>query len=120
MGHDQVGPRSSQGDDLPGAATVTAASLWPAASLEPLSDAELTEMALAADPDTPVADDAACVWDLAADGEQLLPQWYMPPPMAGALSARRWWRWVAIAIIVAFLAIDAYGLCSTYGEVLLA
>jgi len=67
-----------------------------------------------------VADDAVCVWDLAADEEQLLPQWYMPPPMAGALSARRWWRWVAIAIIVAFLAIDAYGLCSTYGEVLLA
>jgi hypothetical protein len=40
--------------------------------------------------------------------------------MAGATGAPRWWRWIAVAIIVAFLAIDAYGLCSTYGEILLA
>jgi len=86
-----------------------------------LTDDELTEAALAADPESPVPDDATCFWDLVGTADtQLLPRWYMPPPMVGMSASRRWWRWVAIAIIVAFLAIDLYGLCSTYGEVVLA
>jgi len=89
-------------------------------SLAPLSDEELTELALAADPDAVLPADAACLWDLTTGEDQLLPEWYMPPPMAGRSTARRWWRWVAVVIIVAFLAIDAYGLCSTYGDIVLA
>ncbi len=90
-------------------------------SLDPFTDEELAELALAADPDAELPADAACLWDLTTGDEAaLLPEWYMPAPMAGALGAHRWWRWVAVAIIVAFLAIDAYGLCSTYGEVVLA
>jgi len=87
-----------------------------------LSDDELSEAALAADPESTVPDDAMCLWDLTAPDhdDHLLPQWYMPPPMAGPSASLRWWRWVAVVIIVAFLAIDAYGLCSTYGEIVLA
>jgi len=88
---------------------------------ETVTDDELTEAALAADPESAVPDDATCFWDLATPADdQLLPQWYMPPPMVGSSASRRWWRWVAIVIIVAFLAIDLYGLCSTYGEIVLA
>ncbi len=88
--------------------------------LEPLSDDELTEAALAADPEAAVPDDATCFWDVSGrDDDQLLPQWYMPAPMLGSSPSHRWWRWVAIVLIVAFLAIEAYGLCSTYGEIVL-
>jgi hypothetical protein len=49
--------------------------------------------------------------------QNLLPEWYMPAPMERTTPLPRWWRWVAIAIIAAFVAINAYGLCSTYGHV---
>lgn len=89
--------------------------------LDQISDDELTEQALAADPDTEVPDDAVCLWDLTgAEDAHLLPEWYMPSPMAGGRRLRGWRRRVAILIVVAFLLIDAYGLCSTYGQVVLA
>jgi len=89
-------------------------------SLEPLTEDELTEAALAADPEAGVPEDATCFWDQAlTDDDHLLPQWYMPTPMVGLSASRRWWRWVAVVLIVTFLAIEAYGLCSTYGEVVL-
>jgi hypothetical protein len=61
------------------------------------------------------------LWDLAEpDADGLLPAWYMPSPMAGARRLTGWRRRVAIAIIAAFLLIDAAGLCSTYGSIVLA
>lgn len=82
-----------------------------------LGDAELTELALAADPDTTVAADAVSLWDLAGwDRGQLLPTWYMPAPMMGR-SAPPWQRVVIALIVASFLLINAYGLCSTYGVV---
>jgi hypothetical protein len=94
---------------------------------EPVSDEELTALALAADPDTPVAGDAVSLWDLAggrcspgATGTPPLPEWYMPAPMAGRRRLRGWRRWAAVVVIVAFLVIDAYGLCSTYGQIVVA
>ena len=88
--------------------------------VEPISDEELTALALAADPDAPVADDAVNLWDLdREDDDSLLPAWYMPSPM-GTRRLTGWRRRVAILLIVAFLLIDAYGLCSTYGDVVLA
>jgi hypothetical protein len=87
---------------------------------DPISDEELTGLALAADPDAPLPADAVNLWELDQDGEDaLLPTWYMPSPM-GARRLTGWRRRVAILLIVAFLLIDAYGLCSTYGDVVLA
>ena len=84
-----------------------------------ISDDELVAEALAADPDAGVPDDAVSLWELdgRADGA-LLPDWYMP---AAASSARRGWRRrVAVSLVATFLAINAAGLCSTYGHVVIA
>jgi hypothetical protein len=87
----------------------------------PISDDELTALALAADPDAPLPDDAVSLWELdRPESDPLLPSWYMPTPMGGGRQLRGWRRRVAIVLIVAFLLIDAYGLCSTYGDVVLA
>lgn len=92
-----------------------------------IGDEELTAAALAADPETPIADGAVSFWDLprndASDtgdddkGSELLPAWYMPAAVGGRPLLRGWRRRVAILVVAAFLAINAYGLCSTYGEV---
>ena len=49
--------------------------------------------------------------------DNLLPEWYMPPPAERTTPVPRWVRIAALVIIAAFLAIDAVGLCSTYGHV---
>ncbi|MBA3303208.1 MAG: hypothetical protein H0U26_04970 [Acidimicrobiia bacterium] len=83
-----------------------------------LTDDELAALALAADPDAPPAEGAVPVWDLLGSGsEALLPGWYMPTPMTGAPLLQGWRRRVALLIVVSFLAIVSYGLCSTYGQV---
>jgi hypothetical protein len=86
--------------------------------VESLSDDELAALALAADPDIRVDNDAVCLWELTPSGrDALLPEWYMPPPATGRRRLRGWRRWVTLLIITSFLAIEAYGLCSTYGRV---
>jgi hypothetical protein len=85
-----------------------------------VSDDELSALALAADPDTVVAEDAVSLWDLADREFGLLPGWYMPPVSAGARTHPLWRRRVAMVIICAFIAVDAYGLCSTYGSLVIA
>lgn len=85
------------------------------------TDEELAAQALAADPDAPIDANAVSFWELhdaPSEAPRLLPDWYMPAVMAG--TGVRWRRRVAIAIIVAFVLIYAYGLCSTYGHVELA
>jgi hypothetical protein len=91
---------------------------------EPLTEAELTALALAADPDQPLDPEAVplSVYLSQVPGlgpvSGLLPQWYMPQAMAS--TGRRWRTAIILAIIFAFVAIEAYGLCSTYGQVVLA
>ena len=83
-----------------------------------LTDDELSALALAADPDAEVGDDAVSLWDVdAAETEDLLPAWYMPSPMARTRLLHGWRRTVVLVLIASFLLIDAYGLCSTYGWV---
>lgn len=86
-----------------------------------LTDDELTALALAADPDAPLADDAVSLWDMyRPDTDPLLPQWYMPSPVAGSRLPRGWRRRVVLLIIISFLLIAASGLCSTYGQIVIA
>jgi hypothetical protein len=78
------------------------------------TDAELTALALAADPDVQPDKDAVPLTGYADQSAAALPEWYMPP-----VTARRGKRWrtpVVLAIVVAFLVIEAVGLCSTYGQ----
>ncbi len=88
---------------------------------EPVSDDELTALALEADPDT-IADDAApSFWTVrAAQTDGLLPEWYMPSSTGATRLPRGWRRRVVLVIIISFLAIAASGLCSTYGQIVVA
>ncbi|HEV7534294.1 MAG TPA: hypothetical protein VGP90_01590 [Acidimicrobiia bacterium] len=84
-----------------------------------VTDEELTALALAADPDTPVGDDATSFFDgVGPDAGGLLPEWYMPG-VAGAGRLTAWRRSVALIIVAAFLLITAYGLCNAYGDMVL-
>jgi hypothetical protein len=92
---------------------------------EELTEEELTELALAADRDAALPDDARCLWDViegpGRDGVGLLPGWYMPAPVVGGSAHRRRWRRpVAILLVASFLLVDALGLCITYGQLVIA
>jgi hypothetical protein len=86
-----------------------------------ITDEGLAAEALAADPDAPVGDDAV-PWHVAigADDPALLPAWYMPAPDVGASAGPGWRRRVGVGLIATFVLINAAGLCSTYGSVVLA
>jgi hypothetical protein len=78
-----------------------------------LTEDELTELALAADPDAPLAEDAVPIGTFLSGVAIPLPLWYMPPV---ARSGRGRWRApVVVAVVAAFVLIDALGLCNTYG-----
>jgi hypothetical protein len=82
-----------------------------------ISEEQLTELALAADPNEPVDEDAVPLSVYLGDLEEpggLLPQWYMPTPMAR--SGSRWRLPVVLVIVAAFVIIEAAGLCSTFGQ----
>ncbi len=80
-----------------------------------IGDDELSSLALAADPETEVNDDAVPLTGPRV--ASLLPDWYMPAPMGGVALLQGWRRRVAQLIVASFLLINAYGLCSTYGWV---
>ena len=71
-------------------------------------------MALAADPDAPIAEGAVPIGIHLAELGSALPLWYMPPT-AGGRGSRRWKAPFVIAVVSAFLLIDLLGLCNTYG-----
>jgi hypothetical protein len=77
------------------------------------NDEELTELALAADPGAPLSEDAVPIGVHLAHFGVPLPLWYMPP--ATSREGRRWKLPFVLAIVSAFLLIDALGLCNTYG-----
>lgn len=83
------------------------------------SDDELAELALAADPDAGVADDAVPLHEFlgAGAGGELLPDWYMPAPAGAGRLLQGWRRRVVLLIVASFVLLNAYGLCSTYGYV---
>jgi hypothetical protein len=76
------------------------------------TDDELAELALAADPDVPIADDAV-PFGVGDRGAALLPEWYMPAP---ASVRRTRPRVLAVsAIIASLIIVNGAGLCVTYG-----
>ncbi len=81
---------------------------------DPLTEAELTDLALA-DPCGGVADDAVPLSVFLGHEQGLLPAWYMPSPMSRY--SPRWRLPVVLVIVAAFLTIEAFGLCSTFGQV---
>ena len=86
---------------------------------QPLSDEELEALALAADPDAPLPDDAVPLDLGAPSGLSLLPTWYMAPVVGRRLTRKRY-KVAIVVLIAAFLLIDAFGLCATYGPISLA
>jgi len=80
----------------------------------PISDEELTALALAADPDQPLDDTAVPIAVYLSNAYEPLPDWYMAPVMARHSGRRR--QAVILAVIGSFLLIEAFGLCSTYGQ----
>jgi len=80
----------------------------------PLTEAELTELALGSDPDAPLDDDAVPLHVYLAQAPGMLPAWYMPPAMARP--GKGWRVPVVLAIVAAFVVIEALGLCSAYGQ----
>lgn len=85
----------------------------------PFTDEELTAMAMADNPDRPLGKDVVpmSVYLAGLSGSLVsqLPEWYMPPVMA---RGGKWRVPVVLAIVGAFLVIEALGLCSTYGQLL--
>jgi hypothetical protein len=85
-----------------------------------LTDDELCALALGADLDGPTDGEAVPMDEyLAARGTHagggLLPTWYMPTPMSRIRP--RWRTAVVLAIVAAFVLIEAAGLCSTFGQI---
>ena len=78
-----------------------------------LTDDELTQLALAADPHAPLPDDAVPIGIHLARFAAPLPTWYMAPVVRSG--GGRWKTPIVVAVISAFLLIDALGLCNTYG-----
>ena len=92
------GPTTARPDDAPDA----------------ISDAELERLALAAS-DHELPDDAVA-WDLSGR-TPLIADWYRPAPAGLRRDLRT--RVVAGAVLASILAINAAGLCVTYGTVIL-
>ena len=78
---------------------------------QPLSDEELTALALGTEVVTPIGGDAVVVDP--CRGESTLPNWYMPAVTVRA--AARWQRSIIYTVVAAFLVIEAFGLCTTFG-----
>ena len=88
--------------------------------LPPLTDDELTALAMA-EPFEPVASaDAVNYWDVVAPQDLgLLPSWYMPSPSAGPRRLHGWRANVAYGVAGSIIALNAAGLCITYGHLTL-
>lgn len=80
--------------------------------VDPFTDDELSELALAADPDAAVPDDAVPFGRSGADAA-LLPEWYMPVP--GTIRRTRPRVLAVIGIIASLVVVNGAGLCVTYG-----
>lgn len=79
------------------------------------SDAELTELALASDPDDVEIDPDVEPFGVGAASVGLLPAWYMPARMSASGPHRRRRAVIVIGLIAAMVIVNGVGLCVTYG-----
>jgi len=85
-----------------------------------ISDDELTELALGADP-AEALDDDAVPFTVADAFPDLLPAWYMPAPMATASHRGSRRRRVLVGVFVgSLLVLNGLGLCVTSGVIEIA
>ncbi len=80
-------------------------------------DAELEALALAVRPGQPPAADAVPIGEYLAQERGTLPEWYMPTPWVRARARSTWARVTVLGLVGTFLVLEALGLCSTYGHV---
>jgi hypothetical protein len=83
---------------------------------EVISDEELERAALAAAGDHDVVPDDAVPWS-PTGRDALIADWYMPAPTASRRDLRT--RVVIGLVVASIVAINAAGLCVTYGRVML-
>ncbi|MBA3652566.1 MAG: hypothetical protein H0W70_00040 [Actinobacteria bacterium] len=83
-----------------------------------ITDEELSAIALAATSEPPVPDDAVALWELLDAEAPLVSSWYMPAP-AGHRRLTGWRRNLVLFLVGVFLLIEAVGLCSAYGAVVI-
>ncbi|MEJ7801462.1 MAG: hypothetical protein WKF60_13140, partial [Ilumatobacter sp.] len=79
---------------------------------EIISDDELAELALAADPNAEIDADAVPFVITDGMGHGLLPDWYMPAPSLRRSPKR---TVVLASVAIALFAINVGGVCVTYG-----
>jgi hypothetical protein len=84
-----------------------------------ITDEELTALALAAEPDPVLPDDAVALWDLVGADETLVSSWYMPAPTAHRSAIRGWRRRMILFLVGVFVLFEAVGLCSAYGSIVI-
>jgi hypothetical protein len=85
--------------------------------VETFSDEELTELALAADPDQELDPTATPLILRDAGYFDPLPRWYMPPALS--IGGSRWKKTVVLVLVATLLTIEALGLCSVFGQVVI-
>ena len=78
-----------------------------------ISDEELAALALAADPNAPLDDDAVPFNSRPTDDTALLPEWYMP--VDGSRVRSDWHVVVAIGIALGLVLCNAFAICVTNG-----
>lgn len=86
---------------------------WPATA-ECADDDELAALALASDPNPELGPDAVPLTLFGVDATSLS-SWYMP--VVAIRRADGWRKPVVFGIVVALLALEALGLCSVFGQV---
>jgi hypothetical protein len=80
-----------------------------------ITDEELAELAMAADPREHLDADAVPLAGSVPASDGPLPGWYMPAVARVVDSPTR--RTVSVVVVGAFLLINALGLCATYGVI---
>ncbi|HVB00559.1 MAG TPA: hypothetical protein VNE42_04785 [Acidimicrobiales bacterium] len=90
---------------------------YPGPPIGGISDEELSELALGAEVDRPLADDAIAIGLVPESSSSLLGAWYMAPVAARRVAG--WRMWVMLSIVGILLILEALGLCSVFGQVVI-